>query len=228
MLSAVLSCQGLIPSRLFRSSAMKFRPMFQVVPEGVEGEVKISHFEVSKMDSTFTMIRAMQNPLSYVPEGVYCRLTVGRTLMMTDTSMEKRSNYGVVQNSRGNVLIAGLGIGMVLLPILEKPEVETVTVIEKYKDVIKLVETHIREAAGDAGKKLQVIVADIFEWVPPKGGKWDTLYFDIWPDMCTDNLKDMEKLHRKFARRKTPGAWMDSWQKDYLKYQKQREKRCRW
>lgn len=228
MLSAGLFCRGLIPSRPFRSLGMEFRPMFQVVPEAVEGIASISHFGVSKKDSAFTNIRAMQNPLEHVSEGVYCRLTVGRTLMMTDTSMEKRSNYGVVSNSRGNVLIAGLGIGMVLLPILEKPEVKTVTVIEKFEDVVKLVEPHIRKAAGKNAEKLRVIVADIFEWVPPKGEKWDTIYFDIWPDMCTDNLDEMEKLHRKFARRKTPGAWMDSWQKAYLKYRKQQEKRMGW
>jgi hypothetical protein len=213
-----------------------FREMSKILPEAVSGVASVKHFTVSNQDSAFTAIRAIQHPGAYVSEGSYCQLLVGRTLMMTDTDMEKRSNRGVVGHAQGNVLIAGLGLGMVLLPILEKPEVTSVTVIEKYDDVVKLVEPSIRTASGKNGSKLKVLVADIFEWEAPKGEKWDTIYFDIWPDICTDNLKDMEKLHRKFAKRKNPGAWMDSWQKDYLKSLKRREKdsysglmgRCGW
>jgi spermidine synthase len=134
--------------------------------------------------------------------------------------MEQRSNIGVVMEAKGHVLIAGLGIGMILLPLLEKPEVKSVTVVEKYADVVKLVEPHVLAVVGKNAPKLKTIVADIFEWVPPKGEKWDTIYFDIWPDLSMDNLEQMEILHRKFARRKAPGAWMYSWQKDYLKYRK--------
>jgi hypothetical protein len=207
-----------------------FKPMSQIVPEGVEGHCSISHFGISKVESNFTAIRSAvrSSSLEYVPEGVYCRLTVGHTLMMTDTHMEQNSNYSVVRQAKGSVLIAGLGIGMVLLPILEKPEVTSVMVIEKYAEVVKLVEPHIRAAAGENASKLKVIVADIMEWQPPKGEKWDTIYFDIWPDICTDNLKDMEILHRRFAKRKAPGGWMDSWMKGRLKFQKEREKRMGW
>lgn len=199
--------------------------MFQVVPEGTEGVASISHFGVSKEASAFTNIRAIQNSMEYVSEGVYCRLTVGRTLMMTDTSMEKRSNYGVVRNSRGNVLIAGLGIGMVLLPILEKPEVETVTVIEKFEDVVKLVEPHIRKAAGENAKKLQVIVADIFEWKPSKGTRYDVIYHDIWSDICEDNLADMTILSRRFSRFLAPGGWQNCWMRETLRAQRARSRR---
>ena len=37
-------------------------------------------------------------------------------------------------------------------------------------------------------------VADIFEWKPARGVKFDTLYWDIWPTICVSNLKDMAKL----------------------------------
>jgi spermidine synthase len=201
--------------------------MHKVIPPGALGNVKIEHFEVGTKDASFSALRAAINPWrsDSVAEGKYVRLFVGHSLMMSDTSMEKRSNMGVIYNSHGNVLIAGLGIGMVLLPILENPEVTSVTVIEKYADVVALVEPPIRKAAGDNASKLTVITADIFDWAPPKGQKWDTIYFDIWADICTDNLDDMAKLHKKFARRKTPGAWMYSWQKDSLKSKRSREKR---
>jgi len=67
---------------------------------------------------------------TYIRPGRYARLHVGHVLMMSDTDMERRSNVQVVQQARGHVLIAGLG--MILHPILAKPEVTRVTVVEKY------------------------------------------------------------------------------------------------
>jgi hypothetical protein len=61
------------------------------------------------------------------------------------------------------------------------------------------------------------------EWKPNKDQKFDTIYFDIWPDVCTDNLKDMSTLHRKAGRWKTENAWIGSWMRDSLKRQKARE-----
>lgn len=195
------------------------------VPAGEQGLARIEKFKVSEEDSQFSRLRAMMHPDAYVRPGEYTRLYVGRTLMMSDTAMERRSNYDFVRNSHGHVLVAGLGIGLILEAILDKPEVESVTVIEKYQDVVDLVAPNL--LAKYPGK-LKVITADILDWRPPKGTLYNVIYFDIWPTICTDNLKDMEKLHRAFARkldRKDPKAWMDSWQRDSLKRQKASMKR---
>ena len=208
----------------------EFHPMIDVIPEGTKGNARVEHVRVSKNASAFTAIRAMAHGLGeYVREGEYAQLYVGNWLVMSDTSMEKRSNRGVLWNARGDVLIAGLGLGMILLPLLEKPEVKSILVIEKSQDVIDLVEPHIRKAAKKKGSsKLTVVCADIFEWAPPKGQKWDTIYFDIWGDISTDSLKDMGKLHRKFGRRKNPGGWMNSWKRAELKLELARQRRQRW
>ena len=51
-------------------------------------------------------------PGEYVPPGRYARLFVNGTMFMSDTPMERNTNYAVVRNAHGNVLIAGLGIGL--------------------------------------------------------------------------------------------------------------------
>lgn len=197
-----------------------FPTMPEVLPEGEIGLAKVTHFEISPRDAGWTRIRELANPgrNEYIPEGRYAQLHVGSVLMMSDTPMERRSNYAVVRMARGHVLIAGLGIGMILHPILAKPEVTRVTVVEKYGDVIKLVGPTLPQ------EKLELVEADIFTWAPTKGTKYDTIYFDIWPDITGDNLEEMATLHRRFGHRKTPGAWMDSWKRGELLAQKRREK----
>lgn len=199
-----------------------FPSMPEVVNEGVKGIAKVEHFTVSKAESMLTSFRG---GLDYVPEGRYARLYVGNTLMMSDTRMERSSNYTVARKAHGDVLIAGLGLGMVLSAILSKPEVKSVTVIEKHQDVIDLIAPHFNPS------KLSIICADIFEWQPPKSRKFDTIYFDIWPDICTDNLEQIAKLHQRFKgklNRANPNCWMGSWMRDYLRSHRQRERRSYW
>ena len=136
--------------------------------------------------------------------------------MMSDTRMEHVTNYRVVQEARGNVLIAGLGLGIILHPILAKNEVLSVTVIEKYADVIALVSPTVKN------DKLTIIQGDIYEWKPVKGTKYDTLYFDIWADSTTDKLEEMRKLHLRFKPYKVKEGWMNSWRRDILKADKRR------
>ena len=205
-------------------------PMHEVVPEGAHGNVKIQHLEVNKKDSDFTRLRAsIGHAGEYVPEGKYCRMLIDGHVVMSDTQEEKSSNYAVAYAAHGNVLIAGLGLGMILCPILRNPKVRSVTVIEKNPSVVLLV------GAGrfPNKEKLTVVNADIFEWEPSKGDKYETVYFDIWQDICTDNLVEVTKLKRKFAKnlnRQDAEAWMGAWKEDYLRRRIRQERRndTRW
>jgi len=194
-----------------------FPEMVKIVPEGKHGIASVEHFEVSESAARFSSLRRG----GYVPEGRYAKLKVNGCLMMSDTSMEHRTNWGVVHEARGNVLIAGLGLGMILHPILAKPEVLSVTVVEKYPDVIALIGPTVRH------RKLTIVEGDIYEWKPAKGTKYDVLYFDIWAEQSTDCLEDMRKLHMRFRPYKVKEGWMESWRRDYLKSQK-RSRRGGW
>lgn len=138
---------------------------------------------------------------------------------MSDTPMERRTNLDFVRRATGRVLIAGLGLGLCLVPILAKPDVAAVTVIERSPEMIDLIAPQRRFAAVPGVAKLTVICADI-EDVRPRdtiaGGKWTTIYFDIWPDICGDNAPQMRRLHHRWSPyldRADPAASMDSWRK---------------
>jgi len=191
-----------------------FSEMASLIPEGQIGVAKIQHRTPSGLDVVRARIHG-----EYLEERTLATLFVNGRMMMSDGPEEHRSNYRVVNKSKGSVLIAGLGIGMILDAILKKPEVSAVTVIEKYQDVIDLVSPFLKHS------KLTIECADIFEWKPAKGWKFDTVYFDIWPDICVDNLEEISKLHQRFKFYKAKGGWMGSWNHEYLKYKNQRESR---
>jgi hypothetical protein len=199
-----------------------FPAMTEIIPEGTCGVAKVVHFEVSKDDSMWTAIRAILDPMSYVPPGKYAKLIVNGCLNMSDTRMEHHTNFEVVHQARGNVLLAGLGLGMILHPILKKPEVLSVTVIEKCADVIALISPTVKHP------RLTIIHGDIYEWKPAKGTKFDTIYFDVWSDQSTDDLEDMRKLHMRFRPYKVKEGWMNSWRRDILKAEKRRDNQRGW
>jgi len=200
---------------------LDFPNVIDIVPEGEMGVAKVRHVEVTKSDAVLAVLRRDY----MLREGRYCQLLVNGGLMMSDTPYERSTNWEVKRHAHGRVLIAGLGIGMVLKPILDNPDVEYVKVIEKYQDVIDLVAPYYNS------EKLEVVCADIYDWKPEKGEKYNVVYFDIWPDICTDNLEGIAKLHQRgkfWLDKSDPNVWMNSWMKEYLKHKKRREHRSYW
>lgn len=202
--------------------------MASVLPEAKQGVVEIRHVKVSKEDAQLSALRgafSYGGPRMGVRSGTYAHLLVHGQLMMSDTHEEARSNREFAHQAQGDVLVAGLGLGLVLRYVLAKPGVQTVAVLEKYQDVIDLVEAPLRAALPeDQAAKLTVVCADAFEWKLPKGRKWDVIYFDIWPN-ANIPLEESTRLKRKFARRKQGVSWMGSWSEARTRALQRREAR---
>jgi hypothetical protein len=196
------------------------------VPEGVSGIWKVSKFTVDKQQAEFDALRGMFSGGGMgrsTPPGTYTSLHRGGTLIMSDTPDEIRDHRGFIRSATGNVLIAGLGIGMVMRAVAMKEDVKSVTVVEQSEDVIKLVADHY--LAKPYGAKLDIVHADIFEWKPGRGISYDYGWFDVWDNLCTDNLDEMTKLARKYVRCvKNKGYWG----KGLLQRKRSQEKRMGW
>jgi hypothetical protein len=179
------------------------------VPEGKSGSWEVKRFEVTKHDEEIDRLRAVINGRGrYCPAGTYTKLSCNGVIVMSDTRDEIRDHRYFIEEAEGNILISGLGLGMVLNGCLKKPEVAHATVIEISPDVINLVGNYYMRLYGD---RLTIINADIMEWKPPKGVKYDYIWHDIWDAICSDNLKQMTKLHRKFSKVtvKSQGSWCE-------------------
>lgn len=190
--------------------------MVDVLTPGKQGNAEVYHFDVTR-----EAMRLSFDPHAPSP-GRYCGLKVGGHLMMSDTHHERMTNATAVRMARGRVLIAGLGLGWILHPILAKPEVTSVTVVEMSADVIALVAPSLAKY----GDRLRIVHSDIHLWLRVRDtGTWDTIYFDIWGDICTDDLREHAALNRRVGRRLNPGGWRGGWCFDILRAKARAEKR---
>lgn len=194
----------------------------------VVGDVRVEHFEVPKSN-----LGGIYYGAEAPPPGTYVRLMMRQTLWMSDTPFEHSTNREALRHAHGDVLIGGLGIGMITTAMLAKPSVRKVVVIEKYGDVVEAVRYQLRERLPKKHyQKLLVHVADVNEWRPfSRETRYNAIYFDIWPDLCTDYLAEMTKLGRAFRHylAKTDSeAWMGFWGRERLRYQREQEKRMGW
>ena len=85
-------------------------------------------------------------------------------LIMSDSVVERETNELIVQEATGDVLMIGLGINLVNDRVLESPLVTSVTVVEKYADIIEHVPTKCFVLNGDANTL--------------KLGQYDTIWVD--------------------------------------------------
>jgi hypothetical protein len=154
--------------------------------------------------------------------GTYTGLLLNGRLWMSDTDAEKHDHMAAIHAMRNweakRVLINGLGLGMVLKAALAYDHVEHVDVVELDERVIRLVGSHYAK-----DPRVHLHQADAYEQMArwPEGSRWDVVWSDIWPDLCTDNLKDMTRLRRSYGRR---SHWNDCWGRDVLLPLQRRER----
>ena len=180
------------------------------VPEGTSGVWKVERYTLTADDLMIPNMRLMLEPgmsRRVMDPGNYTRLTRRNHIVMTDTPAEFYENYEPVLRAKGDVLLNGLGLGVVLAALLNKLDVNDITVIEKSKDVLDLVSPHYQCS------RVQFIHADARKWRPVKGKRFSVVWHDIWNDICGDNLEEMKALHRSYGRR---CDWQGSWSREYL------------
>lgn len=196
-----------------------FPNMTQILKPCESEHFAILHFTVTARDVKHCeLLDAIHGRSEYLgfKAGEYvklCRKPVTDGMMMSNTFMEKETQLEVVENAHGDVLIAGLGIGMVLMAIQGLRKVNSVTVVEKEQEVIDLVKPQL-----PLNQRVTVIPVDIFNYVPNPQQKFDTIYFDIWDNICGDNWEEMKKLERKFRHLLKPKGWMSCWRREDTKY----------
>jgi len=186
------------------------------VPDGVSGNWEVKTFNVSDDEARLHNMRAsFQGGGRHIKAGDYKKLTRSGSVIMSNTPAEIRDHSAFICTAKrigGNILINGLGLGVALKEILTSDEVKNVTVIEKSADVISL-----SGSTYSKDKRVSIIHADAFDYKPPKGVRYDSVWHDIWDYICSDNLPEMTRLHRKYGKR---ADWQGSWGKELCQRQR--------
>lgn len=136
--------------------------------------------------------------------------------IMNNSLYEKINSLEIIKKANGNVFIAGLGIGMIILPIQKKANVNSITIIEKHKEVIDLVSKNL-----PFNKKVKIINQDIFKYKIPNNTKYDTMYFDIYGKVDKDKYIEgkewFEKNFKKYliSKKINPDRFIGSWYGNY-------------
>ena len=183
--------------------------MTEILKDGNVGDFKLEHYEI-KENNFYAIVRMG------IPVGRYIRLIQGSECVMSDTPMEKRTNREFVANAHGNVLIGGLGIGLILLAIQDKEDVEQITVVEKNKEVIELVGSQL-----PLNSKVHIVNDDVFEYKPLS--KYNTIYMDIWnyinEDVYNEQMKPLISRYRRYLVPKSEdeNRYIDCWCKRQAK-----------
>jgi len=148
----------------------------RVIPEGQAGEYQVK--DDIDLDGGF----------------IYQQLFKGNELV-TDNHPDHLDRHKVfLKAARGHVLVSGLGLGDSLHQLLQKPEVESVTVVEKSHEIIGLV------APAFDGERVDILEEDIFD-VEVDKGEFDVIYHAIWNWPVEVSLEDRDELQARFARR---------------------------
>lgn len=195
------------------------------VPEGQSGDWKVSRVTVSKKDEEIDRLRAMCNPhrpFRFCPAGDYTKLSCNRMIVMSDTPDEIRDHMSMIEAAKDNILITGLGLGMVLQACLNKDEVAHATVIEQPTDVISLVGKHYQQMFGD---RLTIINADAMTWTPPKDIRYGAVWHDIWNEINGDNIEEMRILRKRYQK---ISDWQGMWCYHLVKKENRKRSRSAW
>ena len=144
------------------------------------------------------------------------------TCIMSDTPMERNTCREFLDKAFGNVLIAGLGLGLIVFPALTEERITKITILEIDQDVINLVKPFIQ--THDERKIVEIIHADVRTYTPTQ--TYDSVWLDIWDDICLDNRQEAIELSRKYRKhmpRKKEERWISYWAKDELNRLKREE-----
>ncbi len=105
---------------------------------------------------------------------------------MVDDPPHYWSMQDYARNSIGRVLVAGLGLGLVAHELLDNVDVDSITIVEKNKDVIELISPLLPKAEG---VKFRIINKDFYDFVHESEEDFDRIIVDLWTSGSIEETK---------------------------------------
>lgn len=140
-------------------------------------------------------------PLGFFTEDfLFPAVLEGGNEWMTLTPVDLDTCESAINAAHGKVVTYGLGLGYYAYMVSRKPEVESITVVERSPDVIKLFSEYVLPQF-EHKEKVRIIQADAFEYAEHTAPKenYDLAFVDTWRDASDGEpmyrrMKPLEKL----------------------------------
>ena len=133
---------------------------------------------------------------------------------MTLTPVDIDTCDEAIEQAHGRVVTFGLGLGYYAYMVSEKPEVESITVVERSPSVIALFKKHILPQFPHK-EKVRILEYDAFDYLEKEmpAEHYDYAFIDIWRDASDggpvyERMKPMEAL--------CPGTQFSYWIENFL------------
>ncbi len=94
---------------------------------------------------------------------------------MVDDPPHWRAMEIYAEHSKGRVLTTGLGLGLYLQAMKNNHNIESVTIVERSEEVIRLVKPYLPVLPN-----MNIIVGDFYEFIEKDNTLWDTIMVDLW------------------------------------------------
>jgi len=152
------------------------------LPEATSGKVSIKHVMVEKETPIIGHRQAYLRGIRPVkailkePLRIHQLIEKGHGLWMTDLPEELNQIQEMLAavKPKGHVLVGGLGLGLVSMYLPNVSKVASITVVEKSKDVIKLIKPHLHPG-------IKVFQSDILEYIKKATmAEYDHYLLDTW------------------------------------------------
>lgn len=131
-------------------------------------------------------------------------------VIMSNGKVELLSNYEFIQNAEGDIIVFGLGLGLIIFPLLSCNLVKSITIVEKNDKIINYVGSVVKKM--DLENKVSLIHSDAHSFVSSEKNSFDYIYFDIWNSLNENSFEEMEQIQKNFQYlKRNEKSRMRSW-----------------
>jgi spermidine synthase len=140
----------------------------------------------------------------------YNFLWIDGHLWMWDIPEEVEDQKEIAEQARGDVLVAGYGLGVVQRYLLRNNNVNSVVTVELLEDIMKECQKVYGTIYGE------YVVGDFYEYQTEK--RYDCIIGDIWPDLSPRHLDYFTRFKIKAQTLLKPNGKILGWGMDYMEF----------
>lgn len=196
--------------------------MIEFLEERTIGDFSIVHFEISPEDAKKANFKMMFSYTAHraVQPGKYTKIVEGNRIWMSDTTAERRDHItlqmmlDLATNHKVEpkmVLMFGLGIGYSASLAIEKGY--SCKIVELRPEIIELVGAQLLQKYPG---KVEIVQADALQYLPGEDDFYAVGWYDIWPDICTDNYSEYQMLYDRW---RDHTFYQSAWAEDELLFE---------